>query len=281
MVTHAIRPLLVLATAQAKPFSYAGIGLGSDLRSVAAQYPHSTPQTSFIRLAPQDIRDHVSAIEISGAGPTRRVRIAFETEGPQGPAYPRCSTIETRLVTEFGPPQEIRRFSEEASRRADRLWRSKSEELALLCFTGARGGLWAEAVQITPRDTVAAAAPAQARSLLAPRITELAGSRSGPGLFTQRLVLPAGFCGPVHTHDHELHGLVLRGALLMAVADSTGRLDLHEYPSGSFVVVPAGRRHLEGSRVETEIHLSGIGPLRTVVADSASAGRCATKPAGP
>jgi hypothetical protein len=48
-----------------------------------------------------------------------------------------------------------------------------------------------------------------------PRVTELAGSRNRPGLFTQRLILPANFCGPVHTHDRDLHGLVLRGVLRM------------------------------------------------------------------
>ena len=106
-----------------------------------------------------------------------------------------------------------------------------------------------------------------------PRVTELAGSRERPGLFTQRLILPPNFCGPVHVHDRELHGLVLRGLLRMAVADSAGVLQIHEYPVGSFVVVPAGRRHLEGSGAETEIHLSGIGPVRTVV-DSAAPRRC-------
>jgi quercetin dioxygenase-like cupin family protein len=108
----------------------------------------------------------------------------------------------------------------------------------------------------------------------APRITNLAGARDQPGLFTQRLVLPANFCGPVHTHDRDLHGLVLRGVLRMGFADSTGRLDVREYSAGSFVVVPAGRRHLEGSAVETEIHLSGIGPLATRLVDSITPQRC-------
>jgi quercetin dioxygenase-like cupin family protein len=107
-----------------------------------------------------------------------------------------------------------------------------------------------------------------------PRVTELAGSRDRPGLFTQRLILPAHSCGPVHTHDQDLHGLVLRGALLMGIADSTGRIQVRAFSAGSFVVVPAGRPHVEGSNVETEVHLSGIGPLRTVVLDSASRRRC-------
>ena len=108
-----------------------------------------------------------------------------------------------------------------------------------------------------------------------PVVTVLAGSRERPGLFTQRLLLPAGYCGPVHTHDQDLHGLVLRGALRMGFMDSTGRLDVRQYPAGTFVAVPARRRHIEGSGVETEIHLSGLGPLHTTVLDSATPGRCA------
>lgn len=102
----------------------------------------------------------------------------------------------------------------------------------------------------------------------APRITELAGGRDRTGLFTQRLVLPAHFCGPIHIHNQDLHGLVLRGTLRFGVVDSLGRLEVRQYPAGSFVPISAGRQHVEGSVEETEIHLSGIGPLRTTVTDS-------------
>jgi hypothetical protein len=108
----------------------------------------------------------------------------------------------------------------------------------------------------------------------APRVTNLAGARDRPGLFSQRLHLPANYCGPLHSHDHDLHGLVLRGNLLMGLVDSAGLLEVREYPAGSFVPVPAGRVHLEGSPVETEIHLSGIGPLVTTVVDSTTTRRC-------
>jgi quercetin dioxygenase-like cupin family protein len=120
-------------------------------------------------------------------------------------------------------------------------------------------------------------AGAQAARGPAPRVTELAGSRDAPGLFTQRLILPANYCGPVHVHDQDLHGLVLRGTLRMGLVDSLGHLEVREYPVGSFVVVPAGRQHVEGSESETEIHLSGIGPLRTEVVDSGGAS-CAESP---
>lgn len=41
--------------------------------------------------------------------------------------------------------------------------------------------------------------------------------------------------GPVHTRDGELHGLVLRGALRMGIADSAGALRVREHPARSFV----------------------------------------------
>jgi hypothetical protein len=100
---------------------------------------------------PEDVHDHISAIEVSGTGSTRRVRIAFETQAGGGQAeYPRCETLEAKLIGQFGRPQTVRRFMEEASPRADRIWRSQTEELTLICFAE-RGRLWAEAVIITPR----------------------------------------------------------------------------------------------------------------------------------
>ena len=113
------------------------------------------------------------------------------------------------------------------------------------------------------------------------RVTNLSGARDRPGLFTQRVLMPANFCSPVHVHNHDLHGLVLRGILWMGFPDSTGEFRVREYPPGSFVPVPAGRRHVEGSPVETEIHLSGIGPLRTTVVDSLTPRLCPPTVRGP
>jgi quercetin dioxygenase-like cupin family protein len=132
---------------------------------------------------------------------------------------------------------------------------------ALVVAVALHGAAWSSAAAQAPTQTTK------------PRVMELAGSRDRPGLFTERLILPPNFCGPVHLHDRDLHGLVLRGVLRMAVADSAGTLQVREYPAGSFVAVPAGRRHLEGSGPETEIHVSGIGPVRTVV-DSSAARPC-------
>jgi hypothetical protein len=113
-------------------------------------------------------------------------------------------------------------------------------------------------------------------SASAPRVVPLAGSRDRPGLFAQRLILPPGYCSAIHTHNGELHGLVMRGTLRLGIADSSGKLNLLEYPEGSFVPVPARRAHVEGARAgqETEIYVTGVGPIRTTIVDSTKASRC-------
>jgi hypothetical protein len=139
------------ALSQAPSFSFAGVSLSSDFKTVAARYRRSTPQDNYISIVPEDSHDHISAIAISGNGPTRRVRIAFEIRRAKGLDYPACAEVEAKIVRAYGAPQQIRTFDEEASRRADRIWQSKTEQLDLLCFRMPGGRLLAEAVQIVPR----------------------------------------------------------------------------------------------------------------------------------
>lgn len=124
-----------------------------------------------------------------------------------------------------------------------------------------------------PRSWIDSREPASASG---PRVVPLAGSRDQLGLFAQRLILPPGYCSAVHTHNGELHGLVTRGTLRLGMADSSGKLTVGEYPEGSFVPVPAGRAHAEGAKAgqETEIYVTGIGPIRTTIVDSAKATGC-------
>jgi hypothetical protein len=131
------------------PFTFDGVGLASDFKTVAAKYKNSQPDDGYVRLSPADIHDHISSIEVSGSGAARRVRIGFELDGPKGPIYPTCAAIEQRVAKAFGKPDEIRRFSEEATPRADRIWKSAAETMTVLCFQQ-RSQWLAEAVMITP-----------------------------------------------------------------------------------------------------------------------------------
>lgn len=144
---------MAAAVVQLQAFSFAGLSLDSDLNQVATRYPHSDRAGSYIYVAPKDSHDHISGIEISGAGATRRMRVSFESRRERHlPQHPACARVQAKLEHQFGRPSGLRRFAEEASRRADRVWRSRTEVLTLICFAGPRGQWLAEAVQINRRD---------------------------------------------------------------------------------------------------------------------------------
>jgi hypothetical protein len=146
---------LLAAVGGAAPtsFEFAGIGLDSDLDAVARRYPGSQRVGDYLHVASREVRDHITGIGISGAGPTRRVRLGFEKTTDEGPPlYPVCADVERRLTRDYGPPGAIREFDEEAMRRMDRVWSNEFEELVLMCFKDASGRVRAEGVTITPRS---------------------------------------------------------------------------------------------------------------------------------
>jgi hypothetical protein len=138
---------------QGPDLTFAGIGLRSELDSVAVRFPHSQRAGDYLYVAPEDSREHISVIGISGSGDSRRVRISFERRRePAGPEYPTCAAVQAGIARRFGRPDSIRTFTEEATERSDRLWRRGLEALTLVCFRRAPGArLWAEAVVLEPR----------------------------------------------------------------------------------------------------------------------------------
>jgi hypothetical protein len=51
----------------------------------------------------------------------------------------------------YGAPAEVRKLTEGAQPRADRIWKGGRETLTLVCFAGPSGELLAEAVVIAAR----------------------------------------------------------------------------------------------------------------------------------
>lgn len=139
----------LLAIAQVTEFTFADVGLSSELDVIAKRYPRANRVGELLYLPPGD-EHHMSVIELSGKGPARRVRITFEQRiASEKVAYPPCATVQHHLERRYGPP-EIREFAEEAARRSDRIWRAPQEELTLICFAGG-SRLLAEAVVISRR----------------------------------------------------------------------------------------------------------------------------------
>jgi hypothetical protein len=83
------------------------------------------------------------------------VRLSLErprdATGRAQPVYPKCKVIESSLRARYGAPDEVRKFAEEASKHADRIWKGKQETLTLACFAGPNGELLAEAAVIAAR----------------------------------------------------------------------------------------------------------------------------------
>ena len=134
----------------AQEYTYAGIGLGSDLDSIAEARPESRLVGSYLYVAPSDATDHIYGIEVS-TGAARRVRLGFERRTEDGPEYPTCSEVQQRITPRYGDPTSLEEFAEEASERSDRHWRGERETLILVCFRDGAGTLRAEAVMIYPR----------------------------------------------------------------------------------------------------------------------------------
>jgi hypothetical protein len=151
--TAAALAVVAVLAGQVPHFTFAGLDLDSDLDSIAKRYPQSTRVGDYLYVSPRDCKTSISGIELSGAGPTRRLRIAFESRGSNGrPVYPVCGDVQRGIEKSYGKPM-VREFSEEASRRSDRIWRSAGEQMTLICFAnpGRATPLFAEAVVIVPR----------------------------------------------------------------------------------------------------------------------------------
>jgi quercetin dioxygenase-like cupin family protein len=115
-------------------------------------------------------------------------------------------------------------------------------------------------------------------------------SGDGPEARTFWLRLPDGFWIAAHHHPSDKRVNVISGTLLLGFGDVEDPTDTWELPAGSFTVVPAGSVHYEGTRGETIVQFSAVGPWGTVLAhperpafwretpDPALAGSCERDP---
>ena len=139
----------------AERFEYAGIGLDTRPAAVEQRFPNSKVVGDALYVDPRDSRDHISVIRFAGGRNPRAVRVGFERsvagDRRSLPRFPKCKAVEGSLRAKYGAPDEVRRFSEEASQRAERVWKGERETLTLACFVGPGTELLAEAVVIAER----------------------------------------------------------------------------------------------------------------------------------
>lgn len=108
------------------------------------------------------------------------------------------------------------------------------------------------------------------------RYALLEGVRDRPGTaFSYAFHIPAGFWDPAHWHSADARVFVVSGALHLGYGDALDRARAEIHPAGSYLIVPAGARHFDGSDQETLILGTAIGPWATHYVDrghAASAG---------
>jgi quercetin dioxygenase-like cupin family protein len=93
------------------------------------------------------------------------------------------------------------------------------------------------------------------------RVAVLEGDPKAPNaLFTIRIEFPAGYMIPAHFHAADEHVTVVSGRFDMGVGDRFDLARLEPCPAGSFMVMPAGRRHFALTREPTVIQVHAVGP---------------------
>ncbi|MGL4728597.1 MAG: cupin domain-containing protein [Bosea sp. (in: a-proteobacteria)] len=108
------------------------------------------------------------------------------------------------------------------------------------------------------------------------RYSLLEGRRDKAGeAFSYAFFIPAGFWDPPHWHTADARVFVAKGTLYLGYGDAMNRASAKAYPAGSYVIVPGGHRHFDGSNEDTLILGMALGPWSTHYVDpshSASAG---------
>jgi anti-sigma factor ChrR (cupin superfamily) len=93
------------------------------------------------------------------------------------------------------------------------------------------------------------------------QIAALAGDSSKPGPYTVRLKFADGTRVAPHWHPEDENVTVLQGTFLAGMGEKYDAAALHEFPNGSFILMPKEMRHFATARGETIVQLHGNGPF--------------------
>lgn len=101
-------------------------------------------------------------------------------------------------------------------------------------------------------------------------ITELAGSRSQPGPFVERVKFPPNFTHYPHSHPDDRTYTVISGTLYVGYGDKLDPAKLKALPAGSFHTEPAELSHfLVTKKAGAIVQVTGTGPSGTTFIDPA------------
>lgn len=122
-----------------------------------------------------------------------------------------------------------------------------------------------------PRNWSPDAIPWQSPNPDGTRFALLEGRRDTPaGAFSYAFFIPAGVWDGPHRHSLTARVFVARGTLWLGYGTRLDRAQARAFPAGSYVVVPAGVVHFDGSDRDTIIIGTARGTWSTDYIDKAA-----------
>ncbi len=97
----------------------------------------------------------------------------------------------------------------------------------------------------------------------------LAGEPGSPGMYAERVRMPAGLRLAPHSHLDQVRMItVLSGTLYFAFGEVFDESKLRPLPAGTFFVEPKGLAHFAMTKDEVILQLDAIGPTGTVYVEA-------------
>ncbi len=129
----------------------------------------------------------------------------------------------------------------------------------------------APAIAATPADWNPDAIVWQRTNPDGTRFALLEGNRDTPGTaFTYAFFIPAGVWDAAHWHSATARVFVARGTLHLGYGNRLDRARARAFPAGSYLLVPAGAAHFDGSDRDTIIIGTATGLWSTDYVDRAA-----------
>ena len=101
------------------------------------------------------------------------------------------------------------------------------------------------------------------------KVAVLQGNPGEKGLFTIRVMLPANYKIPAHSHPTDEHVVVCSGALYMGMGDKLDADTGKALRPGGFALVPARKHHFAYTKEPAMIIVYGMGPFEFIYVNPA------------
>lgn len=119
----------------------------------------------------------------------------------------------------------------------------------------------AKAILLVPSDMQWMAAPPPTGIPSGVQMVILSGDPSKAGLFAVRLKIPDGGKVAAHWHPTDENVTVVQGTFAAGMGDKFDESALHEFPAGSFIVMPKNMHHFATAKGETIVQVHAMGPF--------------------